>query len=190
MQNIKNWVIYPKRQIYLSDLDKEEHEKDLHKFFLSKGIHINDVVLYVGNINECYIFGCHKTAAEIYINDYVQEITIQKWYEDVLTQAEKNDLGIDTCILNNSYESINSKRIKKGLDPIKENYDFIKPQHYKLWKDNNDVNDVIRASLTKEEYQGFIKGNILKYQLRLGKKPNEPIERDQEKIKWYQEQLK
>lgn len=70
-----------------------------------------------------------------------------------------------------------------------ENYDFIKPQHYKLWKDNNDVNFVIKQTLTKEEYRGFLKGNILKYQLRLGKKPSEPIERDQEKIKWYQEQL-
>jgi hypothetical protein len=69
-------------------------------------------------------------------------------------------------------------------------YDYIKPNHYTLWKDNNDVMEVIKATLTEEEFKGFLKGNILKYQLRLGKKPNEPVERDLSKIKEYQNFLK
>lgn len=68
-------------------------------------------------------------------------------------------------------------------------YNYISPNHYALWRDNNDVNHVLKSSLSKEEYAGFLKGNILKYQLRLGKKPSEPIERDQEKIKWYRGEL-
>jgi len=70
-----------------------------------------------------------------------------------------------------------------------ENYDYIKPQHYKLFNDNNDAIEILKAFLTTEQLKGFLIGNILKYQLRLGKKPNEPIERDQNKIKWLQNEL-
>lgn len=66
-------------------------------------------------------------------------------------------------------------------------YDFIRPQHYSLWEDNNDTFHIIESSLTREEYIGFLKGNILKYQLRLGKKPGESIAKDQEKINYYRE---
>ncbi len=91
--------------------------------------------------------------------------------------------------MKNKQLSLFEESASNTVDVGHEDYNFIEPSHYKLWKDNNDVNDVIKSSLKKSEYIGFIKGNILKYQLRLGKKPNEPIERDKEKIKWYQEQL-
>jgi hypothetical protein len=42
-------------------------------------------------------------------------------------------------------------------------------KHYELW-DGTQVNDILKDQLTGEEYIGFLKGNILKYQLRLGKK--------------------
>ena len=38
-------------------------------------------------------------------------------------------------------------------------------KHYELWDDFH-VSDVIKATLTAEEYKGFLKGNILKYKLR------------------------
>ena len=47
--------------------------------------------------------------------------------------------------------------------------------------------DVIKLALTEEEYKGFLKGNILKYQLRIGKKDD--VSREIEKIKDYQREL-
>jgi len=38
-------------------------------------------------------------------------------------------------------------------------------KHYLLWDDFEAI-DVIKLSLTSEEYKGFLKGNILKYKLR------------------------
>lgn len=70
-----------------------------------------------------------------------------------------------------------------------EQYDYIKPQHYKLFNDNNDALVVIKGTLGIEGYKAFLIGNILKYQLRLGKKPNEPIDKDQKKISYYQDEL-
>lgn len=44
-----------------------------------------------------------------------------------------------------------------------------KPEHYMLFPDT-EVIEVIQASLTVEEYKGYLKGNVLKYRLRAGKK--------------------
>ena len=61
-----------------------------------------------------------------------------------------------------------------------------KSTHYELWKDFEAI-DIIKELLTHEEYIGFLKGNILKYQLRLGKKDS--VEADMEKISDYKREL-
>ena len=60
-------------------------------------------------------------------------------------------------------------------------------KHYELWE-NFEAIDVIKLALTDEEYKGFLKGNILKYQLRLGKK--DEVSKEIEKIEDYQRELK
>lgn len=59
-------------------------------------------------------------------------------------------------------------------------------KHYELWEDYEAI-DNIKNTLTKKEYIGYLKGNILKYQLRLGKKDNVDLEK--QKIKDYQNEL-
>jgi hypothetical protein len=44
-----------------------------------------------------------------------------------------------------------------------------KPMHYQLFPDMEAI-AVIREVLTVDEYIGYLKGNILKYRLRAGKK--------------------
>lgn len=61
-----------------------------------------------------------------------------------------------------------------------------KASHYNLWLDTDSI-DIIKAFLTEEEYIGALKFNILKYQLRLGKKDS--IESDMEKIEDYKREL-
>lgn len=58
-------------------------------------------------------------------------------------------------------------------------------KHYELWNDFEAI-DVIKASLTDEEYKGYLKGNILKYKLR----DKGQDESDKVKIKDYQNELK
>lgn len=45
-----------------------------------------------------------------------------------------------------------------------------KPQHYMLFADGTEAIDIIRKSLTPDEFAGYCKGNVLKYRLRAGKK--------------------
>lgn len=58
--------------------------------------------------------------------------------------------------------------------------------HYDIWQGFEAI-DVMKAILTKDEYVGYLKGNILKYQLRLGKKDD--VSKEIVKIKDYQREL-
>ncbi len=74
----------------------------------------------------------------------------------------------------------------KGFQLIENKAKNPNSKHYELWNDFEAI-DVIKNILSKDEYIGFLKGNILKYQLRIGKKDN--VEKEMEKIKDYQREL-
>ena len=63
-------------------------------------------------------------------------------------------------------------------------------KHYELWEDFEAI-DVIKLALTDDEYKGFLKGNILKYRLRAGKKniENDNIIKDINKSIDYEREL-
>jgi hypothetical protein len=84
---------------------------------------------------------------------------------------------------------INPTEDKKIDFEGKDDYDYVNPQHYQLW-DGMKAFELHKNLLSKDEYIGYLKGNILKYKLRAGMKPNEPLERDIAKMKEYQEELK
>ena len=58
------------------------------------------------------------------------------------------------------------------------------PSHYMLAPELEAI-DVIRASLTATEYMGYLKGSILKYRLRAGRKGE--ADQDIAKSDWYRE---
>ncbi len=62
--------------------------------------------------------------------------------------------------------------------------DNINPDHYK----NGEIEciDAIEASMTKEAFRGYCKGNILKYVWRY---ENKNLEEDLKKSQWYTKRL-
>lgn len=63
----------------------------------------------------------------------------------------------------------------------------VESTHYEIYPGVEAI-DVIKTVLTPEEYMGFLKGNILKYQLRLGKKDN--VDKELTKIADYTAEIK
>jgi len=60
------------------------------------------------------------------------------------------------------------------------------PSHYDLIPEKNvQAIDVIRAVLSREEFNGYCKGCSLKYNLRAGQKFNEAAEKDLSKARQY-----
>lgn len=70
----------------------------------------------------------------------------------------------------------------------KKNYNYINPKHYTVFEDITAL-DIIKKTLNEQEFIGFLKGNILKYKLRVGDKPGEPPERDLAKALYYKKLL-
>lgn len=60
------------------------------------------------------------------------------------------------------------------------------PPHYALFPDMQAV-DIIRKTLTRDEFVGYLKGNVLKYRLRAGKKKD--AMQDIQKADWYETEL-
>lgn len=82
-------------------------------------------------------------------------------------------------------DTLESRPIPDVCD--KESYDEVNnPTHYDLFPGQQSI-DIIKAALTPEEWAGFLKGNIIKYRLRAGKKG--PAEKCLAKADWYQSKL-
>lgn len=62
----------------------------------------------------------------------------------------------------------------------------VRPDYYRVA--GMETMSVIRAVLTEEEFCGFVKGNVLKYRLRAGKKTDDPTE-DIRKAETYESML-
>lgn len=94
---------------------------------------------------------------------------------DVNYYADDNN-GNDYCLWHRRSGYAEIVKYKSVKNPLST--------HYNLWN-NTDAIDIIKASLTQEEYIGFLKGNILKYKLR----DKGQDESDKVKIKDYQNEL-
>lgn len=126
--------------------------------------------------------------------DLTEGIVPRKWYKILEEKRDEyklcNGAGGSFYVRKDSCGEILQRDLEYTFKyKHEEQYNYIKPKHYDLW-DNTDALTIMKKALTAEEYVGFLKGNILKYQLRLGSKPGESIERDQEKINTYKQILK
>lgn len=66
-------------------------------------------------------------------------------------------------------------------------YDHINPSHY---KGSKEVIEMMVDIWGKEKVSTYCEINAFKYRMRLGKKPDQPIERDLGKARWYEEKAK
>jgi hypothetical protein len=65
------------------------------------------------------------------------------------------------------------------------NYDYINPNHYK--KSSKEVIEMMEDIWGTEKLIAHCEMCAFKYRMRLGSKPEQPIERDLEKARWYEE---
>jgi hypothetical protein len=67
--------------------------------------------------------------------------------------------------------------------------DNINPEHYK--SGGIETIEYIRAKMSKEEFYGYIKGNVMKYVSRVDKKSDKLLDKidDLKKAQWYLERM-
>ena len=101
-------------------------------------------------------------------------------------------MGLDDKIFHNLIHDLMKKndegtveRMEDALDKKVE--DAINPSHYKV-EGLPDAIDIINHLMHREQYEGFLWGNILKYAYRFGRKGDKAETAG--KIEWYAKQLK
>ena len=72
-------------------------------------------------------------------------------------------------------------------DNERENDLVNNPKHYQLFADGTEAIEIIQATLSREEFMGYLKGNALKYRLRAGEKGD--LQQDIDKANWYKNKL-
>lgn len=113
-----------------------------------------------------------------------------KKIKTVVSDDEKSKLDVQlTQLLGQveqrleQYEKYHGKpyhvQLKEGSD-----YDYINPSHY-VQEDGRQTWEHMVDEFGKYETAIFCKLNAYKYADRIGKKPNEDVEREQKKIDWY-----
>lgn len=99
-----------------------------------------------------------------------------RWYK-----TNKNHQGYSHVIEQEEIDEYFSEVL--GNSKQLDNYDFINPDHYKKY--SVEVIDMMIAIYGKEKTAAYCELNAFKYRMRMGEKPEQPIDRDLEKEKWY-----
>jgi len=97
------------------------------------------------------------------------------------------DYGLGVLALNQDF-FINEDYIELIEHATEKVYDFVNPDHYKGYK--KEVYEMMIDIWGKEAFITHCEMCSLKYRMRLGKKPDQSIERDLEKAKWYEDKAK
>ena len=69
-----------------------------------------------------------------------------------------------------------------------KDYNYIDPNHYK--KNSIEVIDMMTRIWGPEAVATYCEINAFKYRMRLGMKPNQPIEQELKKAQWYEQKSK
>ena len=100
--------------------------------------------------------------------------------------------GVDT-FTTEFFRTMSKDKITQKLDKInnldqKEEYDFVNPEHYK--QGSMEVIDMMKLLWGTEALILHCEMTEFKYRMRLGRKPDQPTDRDLQKALWYQEKAK
>lgn len=156
----------------ISFLGDSKNWKDLHYDFMIRN-NYNSICYDIENKDYTFdISLLHKNKLSIAIT-----------YDDLMDNYLPKDTALNEIIDETLKEvTKNEDKLNKVKNP--------NATHYEIWNGFEAI-DIIKNTLSKDEYIGYLKGNILKYQLRVGKKTTdyEGISKDLEKLKDYQNEL-
>ena len=150
----------------------------LYSVLIEKKINLTDKFagLFISN----NIVGTLETYLDFEMCTF-KEVSVYEVFADCIPDSMIYNKELDKLVPIDDMQKETKEDKKENISCKNE-----KSKHYELWSDFEAI-DVLKNCLTRDEFIGFLKGNILKYQLRLGKKDD--VSKEIEKIKDYQNEL-
>lgn len=169
-------------KFFVTDIPNDAKSRIKLSYFLGIPFDSNCINQYM-NLNTLSF----DNTINIYL--FVHSLSVKKDYHTVITYNDlmANYLPKDT-VLNDAVDEA-LKEVSKNEDKLNK-VKNPNATHYEIWNGFEAI-DIIKNTLSKDEYIGYLKGNILKYQLRVGKKTTdyECISKDLEKSNDYKNEL-
>lgn len=78
--------------------------------------------------------------------------------------------------------------LEEMQDEEEEKDNVNSPAHYKVFQ--TEAIDLIEDALTREQFVGYLLGNMLKYRFRAGFKDRDKLDEDLQKSNWYLDRYK
>lgn len=129
------------------------------------------------------------------LNNLTEEKSEHQKLTDLASKIELWELDENGDVKNKHVlmDKEKSDKITEKLDKLnnldqKENYDFVNPEHYK--QGSMEVIDMMKLLWGTEALILHCEMSEFKYRMRLGRKPDQPTDRDLQKALWYQEKAK
>lgn len=111
--------------------------------------------------------------------------------EELLKEAERVSKGMLNLIeVVEKLKMIETMRKSSGKPERKEDGTAATAGHYYFHGARLEPIEAMQDWFSPEEFRGFLKGNLLKYLVRAGRKPGEPAEKDLTKAMQYLEWLR
>ncbi len=107
---------------------------------------------------------------------------VQICYFKKVKENAKLEVGTDG--LKEIPKEMEDKELAKGMLAQVKPYDYINPNHYK--QGGKEVIEMMEAIWGKESLGVYCEMNAFKYRMRAGLKPEQSVQRDLEKAKWYE----
>ncbi len=135
-----------------------------------------------------YELGSHTTleSSRKAVTNLIKMISMLTTGTKFDVRRDENSVHLHTEANNFFFKVSSDGKDRIALD---EHSDMVNsPKHYKLSNGMESI-EVIKATLTKEEYLGWCKGNALKYHFRAGKKDPDKIVEDYRKSAFYTNEI-
>ena len=109
--------------------------------------------------------------------DLSDESPMDKYWEEYFSRPDRD-------FLHEARKDRTPEELKILNMNRKEAYDYINPNHYK--QSSKEVIEMMEDVWGTEKLIAHCEMCAFKYRMRLGSKPEQPVERDLEKAKWYE----
>jgi hypothetical protein len=165
-----------------------------YKDVVKKGeTHLVDKAMYVDGVLQCvyikgetnYIYfdgGDFEWFCKPYENKNVECKVV---YEYLNAKKQMKDYDFEQEVINEIDRK--SQIIDKEMEKNK-NYDYINPNHYK--QGDKEVIEMMVDIWGAEDVAKYCSMNAFKYRMRMGFKPNQPVEQELKKATWYEDKAK
>lgn len=92
------------------------------------------------------------------------------------------------AILTNAEKKLTDEELAQAMKAKVKSYDYINPNHYK--QGGKEVIEMMVDIWGAEDVAKYCEMNAFKYRMRMGLKPNQPVEQELKKAKWYENKAK